>query len=347
MRRSAKVLVLVTAALTGCESPPPSTTGGLETGGTSSTAGSAGTGAVIAGSAGTSSAGSSATGGSAGTVIIPVPMAGASTAGGGGTAGGLVETLPPDFTGTDAGGFKLGEPVMPGGAPPVNEGKCNNLLTGIVRDFKGLDQPDGHPNFQMDLSGTDYGVREGLVAPDLGADFKPLLAGDGISPVTTGPLDFAEWYVNTDTKNMPYYLTVWLAPTGTGIFTFQSDSFFPLDGAGFNDSNTNNMGDAHNYFFTFELHTTFNYRGGETFTFIGDDDVWIFINGKLAVDIGGVHEESTASVDLDERATELGITVGSTYALDMFQAERHTVDSNFRIDTSLSFDCSVFVPEPR
>lgn len=337
------------AALSGCDTPPPSTAGGLGTGGADA-AGSAGTGAPIAGStaagtAGTGSGGAPAMGGSAGSAVIPIPMAGASNAGGGGMAGGLVETLPPDFTGTDAGGFKLGEPVMPGGAPPVNEGKCNNLLTGIVRDFRGL--PDGHPNFQMDLSGTDYGVREGLVAPDLGTDFKPLLAGDGISPVTTGPLDFAEWYVNTTDKNLPFYLTVWLEPTSTGIFTFHSSSFFPLDGAGFDDSSTNNMGDAHNFFFTFELHTTFNYRGGETFTFIGDDDVWIYINGKLAVDIGGVHEESTASVDLDARAMDLGIQVGTTYSLDMFQAERHTQESNFRIDTSLSFDCSVFVPEPR
>jgi fibro-slime domain-containing protein len=313
MRRLVATLVLVSAAqLSGCETPPPSTVGGLETGGSS---GSSGTGAVIAGTGGTASAPS--TGGSGGQ-IIPVPMAGTPGAGAGGGAGtGLVETLPPDFTPADAGGYKIGEPVVAGVAPPVNEGKCNNLLTGIVRDFRGM--PDGHPNFEMQL--TEYGVLPGLVTTDLGTDQKPVLAGDGITRFTTGPTDFNQWYVSTPDVNLPYYLTVYLEPAQAGIFTFHSSSFFPLDGTGFNDESNGEGGETHNFFFTFELHTSFTYHGGETFTFIGDDDVWVYINGKLAVDIGGVHGESTASVDLDLQATTLGIVVGSTYTLDMFQAE--------------------------
>jgi len=62
----------------------------------------------------------------------------------------------------------------------------------------------------------------------------------------------------------------------------------------------------------------------------------VFVNGRLAIDIGGVHSASMASVDFDARAAELGITFGQTYAIDFFQAERHVTGSNFRIETSIA-----------
>jgi fibro-slime domain-containing protein len=89
--------------------------------------------------------------------------------------------------------------------------------------------------------------------------------------------------------------------------------------------------------------------GGETFTFTGDDDVWIFINGKLAVDLGGLHREmdtiGQGSVNLDAQATFLEIAKGSVYTLDLFHAERHSVDSNFRIDLNFTFEsCGYVIP---
>ncbi|MGZ3474929.1 MAG: fibro-slime domain-containing protein, partial [Polyangiales bacterium] len=76
------------------------------------------------------------------------------------------------------------------------------------------------------------------------------------------------------------------------------------------------------------------------FEFTGDDDLWVYINRKLAIDLGGVHGAENGKIDLDARAGELGITKGKVYQLDFFFAERHTTESNFRIDTTLDFvDC--------
>lgn len=88
----------------------------------------------------------------------------------------------------------------------------------------------------------------------------------------------------------------------------------------------------HNFGFTMKIQATFVYQPGQYFDFLGDDDVWVFINNRLAVDIGGQHAQVAGAVDLDT----LGLVPGETYPFHIFYAERHTSSSNFRMHTSIN-----------
>jgi fibro-slime domain-containing protein len=150
-----------------------------------------------------------------------------------------------------------------------------------------------------------------------------------ISDTTT----FANWYNTVEGTNME--LKGYIELTNGG---FESAAFFPLDNAGF----MNTPGQTHNYHFTTEAHVTFTYvpGGAQTFSFAGDDDLWIFVNGKLAMDLGGVHEPMQGTINFDTKAAELGIAAGGKFPMDIFHAERQTSESNFKVQTNI--EC--FVP---
>lgn len=194
-------------------------------------------------------------------------------------------------------------------------------LTGTLRDFHS-----SHPDFESYL-GSDLGI----VMSELGTDDRPVYAGQSGNPSTHGQAAFDQWFRDVPGVNVsqPYGIT--LSKQGnSNIYTYSNNSFFPLDGQLFG-----NEGRSHNYHFTYELNSPFLYSGGETFSFTGDDDVWVYINGTLAVDLGGVHPAVHGSVDLDANAATLGITPGNVYNMRLFFAERHTTQSNFRIDTTI------------
>lgn len=194
------------------------------------------------------------------------------------------------------------------------------VLNATVRDFR-----DTHPDFEKGISG----LVTGLVQTQLGPDSKPIFVGPNGRGAISSAASFNQWYNDDPSVNLKTTIPIELRETtpGSGVFSFLSNSFFPIDGQLFG-----NQGRSNNFHFTLEIHSNFTYRGGEVFQFTGDDDIWVYINDRLVVDLGGVHSAASGSVNLDT----LGLVKGSTYKFDFFFAERHTFGSNFLLQTSIA-----------
>ncbi len=230
------------------------------------------------------------------------------------------------------------DPNDPSGRLPADEyyDSCTPILTAVVRDFSDA-HPDFHHSGEDGKAGAD--LVTGMVRVDLGEDDKPR-AGD--NDFYSDHLD--EWYVTDSAVNKEFTTTIELSDVGDGVWSYNNDAFFPLGpDQGFGHENlTDNSGTPQNFLFTTELRLIFMYKEGQRFKFKGDDDLWVFINRKLAIDLGGIHSEQELEVDIDAHAAKYGMTPNQQYTMHIFHAERNPTESHFRIDT----DIECFAPQP-
>ncbi|HEX2955936.1 MAG TPA: fibro-slime domain-containing protein, partial [Chitinispirillaceae bacterium] len=219
-------------------------------------------------------------------------------------------------------------------------------------------------DFRSDTSCPDFeppntnGITENMVARVLGPDTTPQLGtaryfseylkywyrawdgpngamGDRTHPVyyndgTRLRIDPVSW--DTSYKNIRIDTTLTFTldtsiGTPPGTYDFTDDNFFPLDGKGFGSERRN-----HNFSFTMKLHWEFVKVPGLIFRFTGDDDVWVFIDDTLRMDLGGIHSYRSGSIIVDDLPNLID---GQRYKFDFFYAERHTSESHIKITTNI------------
>jgi len=229
------------------------------------------------------------------------------------------------------------------------------------------------PCFHIDFNQLNGNGVDGVVETLLGVDHRPVYvcpggncasnpghlytSGGNTRPNFNGKAPFGEWFDSSSPNVQEIVGSLSLAyQAAAGTYVFDAtNAFYPIDGLGWVK-----LGDekavctGHNASFTTETHFWFEYQGGETFEFKGDDDQWVFVNNRLALDLGGLHGPQTAQLVLDadtdaagadtadgtanttargvvKNGVNLGMKPGGVYEIVMFQAERNACGSDFEV----------------
>jgi fibro-slime domain-containing protein len=235
------------------------------------------------------------------------------------------------------------------GAWPNKDGDCQYLMAATVRDFS-----KEHPDFDFGGLTGDHSV-SGVVEKALGPDRHPVRSSKAVADANLFTR-FDSWW-KTDPANATPALRSYetcadipMSKSNDGLWEYDSyrtpqHGFYPIDdfntpketlASCYNIPSTSQWvtnQPAHNMNFCLESHASFIYKKGQRFSFRGDDDVWVFINEKLVIDLGGIHVPKSDSVNLDT----LGLAEGKEYKWDFFYCERQPCGSSLRIKTSIFF----------
>lgn len=207
------------------------------------------------------------------------------------------------------------------------------MLNTLYKDNNGISQTV--PEYtHMTLSQETNSAGNTYYVFDGGYDGVTYNANDGDISHVNG----------SSSKDMVYYTTVsdttlhpFLPTTGSTTFRQTNTPYFLDSGASERSAASFESQIGRDYNFSMEGHGqfVFNTEDNLYFTFEGDDDVYLFINNKMVMDIGAAHSITKSTFNLNDYIKECGLKDGEMYDFDFYYMERHSYGSNIRIETNI------------
>ena len=156
-----------------------------------------------------------------------------------------------------------------------------------------------------------------------------------------------DYYMSAYQGDVEYDRTNRSIYNGNGTAT--KEFFYPINGLGYDSlfgdttDKTSTNGSAYygatapngNYTLRGEAQFIYNEAENLFFDFTGDDDVYLFINGQLVLDLGGAHWSVEKRININDVAKEIGLENGQVATFTFFYMERNSDCSNFTIKTNI------------
>lgn len=229
-------------------------------------------------------------------------------------------------------------------------------LYGITRDFRGQLDLLGHRDFGLAAAAQR---RWWSISTQLDGDGKPtattspLPAGASLRAISS-PTTFATWFRDTPGQNVSFPYVLHVGRTASyghtpenprWVYNAVGGSLGIGRGDGYDDTLDAwpGLSERANSTWTTELGASFEYRQdkGQWLYMRASNDVLVYLNGRLLLDIAAQSSPNWRSINLNDVAASHGLRDGQTYRIQFFVAHRYSAtqtDVNFWFNFPLISD---------